>query len=224
MNPLGNFNSIWRFLKFNNDWLGIKTYQRPRIKWKRLLCQARNDIQISWTNAIRNNYNAICEAGNEIAVLPTAIIPPSATLRLNSPFDFSNPMPEVSPAYVSSFCNGANAQYQANTLRADIIAYYDSIAVEEQKVILLESSFDASIFPNPSNGETQASITLPESALTSIIVIDMSGKVVAEPLKDEVIQKGKTEFNLMTTQLTPGIYFINITVNGERRVLRLSKQ
>jgi hypothetical protein len=187
-------------------------------------CKAWNDIQITGNITIANNYNVIFEAGNEVAVLPTAIIPPSATLRLNSPFDFSNPMPEASPAYVSSFCNGANAQYQANTLRADILAYYDSLALEEENVTFVENSFNASIFPNPTNGETQASITLPESAVTSIKVIDMSGKIVAEPLKDEVIQKGKTEFNLMTTQLTPGIYFINITVNGERRVLRLIKQ
>jgi hypothetical protein len=133
-------------------------------------------------------------------------------------------MPQVSPAYVSSFCNGANSMYQANRLQAHILAYYDSLALEEENVSLLENSFDASIFPNPTNGETEASITLPESAITSIKVIDMSGKIVAEPLKDEVIQKGKTEFNLMTTQLTAGIYFVNITVNGERRVLRLIKQ
>lgn len=187
-------------------------------------CKAWNDIQISGNISIANNYNVIFEAGNEVAVLPTAIVPPSATLRLNSPFDFSNPMPQASPAYVSSFCNGENAQYQANTLRADILAYYDSIAVEEQNTIALENSFDASIFPNPSNGETQASITLPESALTSIKVIDMSGKVVSEPLTDALILKGKTVFNLMTDQLNAGIYFVNITVNGERRVLRLIKQ
>ncbi len=211
-------------LLFNGTVFNGAPVEGCELNGNEYFCKAWNDIQISGNINIVNNYNVIFEAGNEVAVLPTAIIPPSATLRLNSPFDFSNSMPQVSPAYVSSFCNGANAQYQANTLRADILAYYDSLALEEENVTFVENSFDASIFPNPTNGETQASITLTESAVTSIKVIDMSGKIVAEPLKDEVIQKGKTEFNLMTTQLTPGIYFINITVNGERRVLRLIKQ
>lgn len=204
--------------------LGLILTNTRELNGNEYFCKASNDIQISGNISMANNYNVIFEAGNEVAVLPTAIVPPSATLRLNSPFDFSNPMPQASPTYVSSFCNGENAQYQANTLRADILAYYDSIAVEEQNTIALENSFDASIFPNPSNGETQASITLPESALTSIKVIDMSGKVVSEPLTDELIHKGKTVFNLMTDQLNAGIYFVNITVNGERRVLRLIKQ
>jgi hypothetical protein len=121
-------------LLFNGSIFNGAPVEGCKLNGNEYFCKAWNDIQISGNINIANNYNVIFEAGNEVAVLPTAIIPPSATLRLNSPFDFSNPMPQASPAYVSSFCNGANAQYQANTLRADILAYYDSLALEEENV------------------------------------------------------------------------------------------
>ncbi len=78
-------------------------------------------------------------------------------------------------------------------------------------------------FPNPFNPETRIRFEIPEASNVSLIVYDMSGKAVAEILKEKFYDRGFYEirFNSTLYNLSSGIYFYELHANQFRSTKRM---
>jgi len=64
-------------------------------------------------------------------------------------------------------------------------------------------------YPNPFNPSTIISFDLPESAFTSVEIVNAAGQIVAEPIK-QYLNNGEHKFNFIASNLPSGIYFYRI--------------
>ncbi len=82
-------------------------------------------------------------------------------------------------------------------------------------------SYDLSITPNPNFGALNIAYTLKENAkAVSIEIIDLVGKVIAQPMTNTRKTIGKHRFEYQH-QLPSGTYFIRLTVDGKIDVQKL---
>ena len=82
---------------------------------------------------------------------------------------------------------------------------------------------DFKVYPNPFRGETNVSYTLPSSGQVSIEVIDLLGKVIATPETKVNRAAGNHQVTINSSQahLTPGVYFVRLTVNDQVMTKRI---
>ena len=69
--------------------------------------------------------------------------------------------------------------------------------------------FNAKVFPNPTNGN--ATLTWDEDEVTTLTIVDLSGKKVL----NQIIAKGTTSASFTIND--PGVYFALIEQNGEKK-------
>ena len=78
----------------------------------------------------------------------------------------------------------------------------------------LTRSFDLNVYPNPSAGAFTIDFTLPETARAGYKVYSLSGAEVGGlPESDYSPGAHSLSFNA-SRQLAPGIYFVNVAING----------
>ncbi len=88
-----------------------------------------------------------------------------------------------------------------------------TIGVTTDKVAFSGTELTTSIYPNPFNNRATITYTLPETGRVTIDVIDNMGTVVAN-IVEEVQEAGVQSF-VYRTELSPGLYFYSITLQGE---------
>ena len=186
-------------------------------------CKAWNDISLLGNITVANNHEVIFEAGNEVVVFPDATVPTEATLRLNSPFDFSDPMPMATAEYVTNFCSGLNPKYMANQDRFSATSPQDSLHQAAVFAPQAQQAFAFDVYPNPTNNSAQVKLSLPSNAITTLRILELSGKVVSTPIENAMLSKGDVLENLPSESLLPGIYLIQVTVDEQRFVKRFIK-
>ncbi|MDG1334003.1 MAG: T9SS type A sorting domain-containing protein [Crocinitomicaceae bacterium] len=71
-------------------------------------------------------------------------------------------------------------------------------------------NFNFNIAPNPTNESTTLSFDLPSSSKVSFEIVDLSGKL-AHRVEPNLFQEGTNEFQLNTTDLHNGVYFVKFT-------------
>ena len=62
---------------------------------------------------------------------------------------------------------------------------------------------------------------LPVAALVSVALYDLSGRIVAEPLADELLPAGRTVRRWSPGALESGLYWMRLTFPGGHRVRSL---
>lgn len=77
------------------------------------------------------------------------------------------------------------------------------------------------LFPNPSADQTSLYITTAQATAVNIHVFDVTGKIVSNIAKDLKLEEGTNEFNINTTDLTSGVYFVSIESGAGREVVKL---
>ena len=88
---------------------------------------------------------------------------------------------------------------------------------------LLEDAMGFSVYPNPASSMVNVDVTLPEADNVSIIVIDAVGQQVINESVGRV-PAGRHRFDVGTSELAPGVYFVNLEVDGKRFVRKLNVQ
>ncbi len=182
----GDFTQWSDYLDINGETFNGSQIDGCKLNGNSYLCKAWDNIDLSGTLTVANGYTVIIEAGNEINVLPEAVIPPEMTLQIDSTkFDYSNPMPPVEADYVHDFCRGLldHNSYRANSRPGMPTAEGDSILVAEAQ----EETFAFNIFPNPTNGRTTASVTLNESGTGELFITDISGRKLGIVLNNDMM-------------------------------------
>lgn len=162
---------------------------------------------------------------------------------VNEPFkdvlDDGNPL-----VYISSVADGHTEEFGPVALPAELLnqpnlqllwRYYsisgsgsrpkirlDNILV--QKNLLGEGEFGvprslmlSTIFPNPFNTSTNIRFGLPENGFVKLRVYNPAGQLVAI-LKDEEMTAGYHQVEFNGSNLSSGVYFIRVQMNGDQRV------
>lgn len=88
-------------------------------------------------------------------------------------------------------------------------------------VITLPAFSDISIYPNPNGGTFTIALNAAVSDLV-IVVTDMQGRVVYSVIENNAQARYIKQIDLETA--AAGLYFVNITANGEQRVEKISVQ
>lgn len=85
----------------------------------------------------------------------------------------------------------------------------------------LAKSVSFGLFPNPANGSAVVKFTLHDAANIKVDVIDVVGKTVL-PSTTAHFGAGEQSISINKNQtLTPGIYFVNLSVNGAKMTKKL---
>jgi len=129
-------------------------------------------------------------------------------------------LPNASGADIYYDCNGSG-QYEEgqdgenflqNINVAVDVTITDNVSLEELPSAVTELSQN---YPNPFDGTTALDYTLNSSADVTFEVVDLAGRVVvAENMGTQFA--GNYTFEIDGSTLSSGVYYVNMTVNGER--------
>ena len=78
------------------------------------------------------------------------------------------------------------------------------------------------VFPNPTNGDIDLSLTILRSSMANIYVTDVSGRKVLQHLND-LITAGVHDLGIATSSLSKGTYFVIVELDGKEYVRKLIK-
>lgn len=178
-------------------------------------CRAWNNIDIMGEITIDAPYQVLFQAGNTIVEHPNAVLPPESVREIVPFLDFSEPILTPTEEEVEYFCTQGN--YAAHN-RAPIS---DNIIIEEVEEELPE--FDFIIFPNPTSTFATLNFELFTQSIVSVSLMDLSGNLLARfELPENAIGMQRVPMNL--TELSAGVYFVQVIVNEQSYVKRIIKQ
>ncbi|MFK7969644.1 MAG: T9SS type A sorting domain-containing protein [Bacteroidia bacterium] len=155
-------------------------------------------------------------AGDAINVSPDAVISPNIELIIGYPFECGpQPTPWTS-GEIGGFCNSESYRAKESIFENTRIASPPS----ESKIIpnLLQ------VFPSPFKDEFKVRFSVEEQENVSITILDMSGRMVSEPLKGASFETGTHDINLSGTSLKPGAYIVRLEAGGKIHHAKVMKQ
>ncbi len=83
------------------------------------------------------------------------------------------------------------------------------------------NSFNVNLFPNPINENGTLEIELVENNNVTINIVDFKGSLV-NTIANNYLDAGKHSFNLNTTELENGLYFVVINANNAKRTIKMN--
>lgn len=84
-----------------------------------------------------------------------------------------------------------------------------------------DANFSARVFPNPANTVATVLVDVTTDGAMTITLSDMTGKKVKEIMNGEV-RSGEQTFSFSTTDLSSGLYIININTENKQKSLKIS--
>lgn len=219
-----DFTQFGEVVVFNEPWFNGQQIENCVLVGNHYECKSHYSIEIQGDVAVEPNYTVRFVAPEIITVLSETTIAPEVELVIEPIFDLSNPTPPQNSVQVASFCVGESKKYEANQLQRSIAAFIDSIAQANPTPQPEPTPIEFIVFPNPTTGASQAGLVLPELSTVSISIIDITGKVQGRPVRNQVLPVGRNVLNLESEPLAPGVYFVQVVVNGEKLTQRLVKQ
>ena len=107
-----------------------------------------------------------------------------------------------------------------NNIYLDNINIYKGAPSESLVIGLSENSeiSELLLFPNPAGEEMNIQFSLYSSSRTDIIITDLSGKIVSSTFVSALT--GSNIVTVNTKDISSGVYFLNLQVNGVKRVER----
>ena len=83
-----------------------------------------------------------------------------------------------------------------------------------------KNTYHLSLFPNPTQGETFIKYSLKENSHVFISICDALGKEVMYVMNEKQ-NLGEHQLTINSDQLSNGIYFVKMIVNGEKQMQKL---
>lgn len=83
--------------------------------------------------------------------------------------------------------------------------------------------FSSRIYPNPTNGLAMVHLELEESDLIRLELVDVTGKLYAVPVLDQLFSKGEHLIPLELKGIPYGLLIVQVTVGGQKQSLKLVK-
>ncbi|MEM1121757.1 MAG: T9SS type A sorting domain-containing protein [Bacteroidota bacterium] len=95
------------------------------------------------------------------------------------------------------------------------------LEIEEEESILLTDNIQLLIYPNPLKNEAAIDLTINEDIYTSLVLVDINGKIVNQIMTNTFLNEGQYSFRLDAQDLSNGIYFAQLMTNNEVVVKKL---
>jgi hypothetical protein len=220
-NSANDFSQYPENLTFTNTNFNGSEVEGCILEGNTYTCQAWNDIIIDGVLTSENGYQVNIFAGNNIEELPESDVSPEIVLDIKQILDFSHPMPEATPAYVSNFCDVLNQNansYQANVPNGKLskqLAMQDSINALQNTIT--NEPFDFTLYPNPTSSQTRIALENTSSTEIEVSVIDIMGKLIHV----DISQINEKIVSLNVAGLEKGIYFVKVKSNFEEKTKQL---
>jgi len=80
---------------------------------------------------------------------------------------------------------------------------------------------DLEIYPNPMNENSTVSLDIANQAMVSVSIINVLGKTVSVLEDSKNSTAGNHKYQIQKNNLSSGIYFVNVTVNGKSKLKKL---
>jgi hypothetical protein len=78
------------------------------------------------------------------------------------------------------------------------------------------------VFPNPFNSEYKVSFNAVNGGMATLETVNMEGKIVS--IKTSVVTQGANTVAIVeASNLSAGVYFVRLTVDGETQIMKLVK-
>ncbi len=103
-----------------------------------------------------------------------------------------------------------------NNFYIDDININNVVGVEE-----LNTLNSVNIFPNPMTDKATVELDVTKDSEVSIYVMNAIGEIVQQVVSNQSVSQGNTNFTINKNNLSKGIYFVNIDVNGTRKMSKL---
>lgn len=187
------FNHAYAQYQTSNDKLDVLVSTDCGVTWSNVYSKAGSALSTAAANSSRF-YPAVTEWKNNFVDL--------ANYTGNN---------EVMIAFKGTSAYG-------NDLYVDDIQILDgtTISVEEN-----ENVSALSVYPNPSNGVSVLSIDLKEEADANVVIYNNLGEVVIANTTYS-LSAGNSIINLDLSNLNNGVYFANVTINGNTTVKQVT--
>lgn len=118
---------------------------------------------------------------------------------------------------LSDYCNGENPAYQANKPKnAEIIA--NSVKDKPTKPIPFKSS------PNPFTNSFNIEFELDTESVTNLMVFDALGRIVESVVVDTNLGFGKHQYQIDSSRLESGVYYVQLRTNNGSQTIKIIKQ
>ena len=84
-----------------------------------------------------------------------------------------------------------------------------------------ETPEELTIYPNPMINSATISMDLAKESTVSISLINMMGQTVSSIVENKNLSSGNSTFEINKNNLSSGVYFVKINVNGKSRMEKL---
>ncbi|MEX0967871.1 MAG: T9SS type A sorting domain-containing protein [Bacteroidia bacterium] len=85
------------------------------------------------------------------------------------------------------------------------------------------AALSLSLYPNPSTGELNLALAIPESGIVQVEMLDMTSRRITA-MQEKHFSHGTHNWHLgQATTIHPGIYFVRLTINGRQVVKKWVK-
>lgn len=161
-------------------------------------------------------YNINIVAGNEINVIPNAVIDPEIILTIDNSNNgggyacySSSPMPMQTETEMLAFCQSTTYQ----DIRTKTSPSIENPSQESE-------TFEFTLYPNPTSENTYLSFELSKEEDIEIKIFDISGKLLNSS-KQQSVSKGQHTVELQTSAYAPGYYVCQLSIGGVNKTKKI---
>ncbi|GEM_PF-1419159 len=110
-------------------------------------------------------------------------------------------------------CTAAVLSEPATTYRSSPVVIADKEAI---------NSLDLQVFPNPMSQKGTVAFSLPATTAINLSLYNANGQLSQQLLRNQFYEKGNHQFDLNTTDLIYGFYFLQLQTEKYQQVVKLS--
>lgn len=103
-----------------------------------------------------------------------------------------------------------------NNLFIDDINISTTVGLEENNFLTA-----ATIYPNPMVNNATLSLDLSKQSKVTVNLVNAMGQIVSELVSNEMVNEGNSTFEIQKNELSKGVYFVQINVNGNTSMKKL---
>lgn len=205
--------------QFYQDWkyfTGTDLYNPLPVRWQSFEATLSGyDVLLRWVTASEtNNRQFVIERSLDGRLFEEAgSVSGSGTTRVSTAYRFTD-----AGAFAGSAAPAVLYYRLRQVDRNGAYSFSNTVIVTASR----QPRVVTSVFPNPSHGEFNLGVHSPEAAGALIEMYDISGKLVSA--SEVVLSRGANTIGLQAADLKQGVYFVNVTINGERFVHKLIRQ
>ena len=178
-------------------------------------------------NLIWENYEGIVFGSYYVyrGLTPSSLLPID-TIQ-NSITTYTDISPSLNNNYYQIVIVNPDSCVATSNAKSQTQTYTNSVSnMEEYKLIGIDENsanmFGLNLFPNPFNNITNIVYTLPQESDVTLTLFNIIGEKVSVLINKKQTQ-GRNNYNLNSSKINSGIYFLDLNVNGKSQMIKIVK-